>query len=103
MLYIAETPLHFGLVIIICVLTLLGSLMALIVTLRTEGESTAGYNLFLAAFFAFLTFMVIAISLYTLPAAATVDQLLPTYQAGWSFIGLHSLFLVIYFEQSSTV
>lgn len=97
LLYIVETPLHFGLVIIICVLTLLGTIMALIVTLRTEGENTAGYNLFLASFFAFLTFMVIAISMYTLPAAATVDQLLPTYLAGWSFIGLHSLFLVIYF------
>ncbi|MFX0077610.1 MAG: hypothetical protein ACFE8O_00070 [Candidatus Hermodarchaeota archaeon] len=97
MLYVVETPLLFGLVIIICILTLLISIMTLIVTLKTEGTSTAGYNLFLAAFFAFLTFMVLAISMYTLPAAATVDQLLPTYLGAWSFIGLHSLFLVIYF------
>ncbi len=96
MLYIAETPLHFGLVIVICILTLLVSIIALIVTLRTEGPSIAEYNLFLTAFFAFLTFMVIAISIYVLPAAATVDQLLPTYLGAWSFIGLHSFFFVMY-------
>lgn len=96
MLYITETPLHFGLVIIICVLTLLVSLIALIMAIRSEEPSCTLYNLFLGAFFAFLTFMVIAISIYVLPAAATVDQLLPTYLGAWSFIGLHSFFLVMY-------
>ena len=96
MLYIGETPLHFGLVIIICVLTLLVSLIAIIMALRSEDPSCTLYNLFLTAFFGFLTFLVLAISIYVLPAAATVDQLLPTYLGAWSFIGLHSYFFVMY-------
>ncbi|MFX1342917.1 MAG: hypothetical protein ACFFAL_09520 [Promethearchaeota archaeon] len=96
MLYLAETPLHFGLVFIICILTLIVSLIAMIMALRSEKPSCTLYNLFLAAFFAFLTFLVLAISIYVLPAAATLDQLLPTYLGAWSFIGLHSFFFVMY-------
>jgi hypothetical protein len=93
MLYITEVPLHFGFALIVCVASLLLALFRLTRVARKGKEATvSAFSGFLASLFIFLAFMLLAISIYQLPAAATVSQLLPYYLGAWSFVGLHAFF-----------
>jgi len=97
MLYITEVPLHFGFALVICIASLLLALFSLFGLARKGKDATvSAFSGFLSVLFVFLTFMLLAVSMYQLPAAATKDLLFPYYLGAWSFVGLHAFFLVYF-------
>ncbi len=97
MLYLNEVMLHFGLTIVSVIFTLLLVLLGIIALIQyKKGVPYTALFGTLAMLFAFLAFLMLALSMFLLPAAATVSQLLPYYQWMWSFVGLHGFFLVYY-------
>ncbi|MFX0168645.1 MAG: hypothetical protein ACFE89_04715 [Candidatus Hodarchaeota archaeon] len=95
MLYIHETPIHFGAIMLLCIIFLVFALIGIIGSLRGRSPSS-GFGGFLAVVFGFLTFMSLAASIYNLPAVATAVQLLPYYLGAYTFVGLHAFCLVFY-------
>ena len=95
-MYIHETPIHFGVIILLCIIFLVFILIGVIGSLRAKSQS-GGFGGFLAVIFGFLTFMALAASIYHLPAAASATQLFPYYMAAYSFVGLHAFCLLFYF------
>lgn len=94
---LAEAPIHIGILIVNCIITLIGVILAFWVVMKSKGDyRTFRFFSFLAFLCVFLTFVVLAYSFSVLPAAATVDQLLPYTQWAWSLVGLYGLFLVYY-------
>jgi hypothetical protein len=97
MLYIAEVPWHFGFTLVICAASLLLALFSLFGLARKGKDATvSAFAGFLSVLFVFLTFLLLAISQYLLPATATVVELFPYYLGAWSFVGLHAFFLVFF-------
>jgi hypothetical protein len=82
-------------VLVVCGVSLLFALWALAEVARMGKDAAVGaFCEFLAALFVFLAFLLLAISMVQLPAAAPVDQLLPYYLGAWSFVGLHAFCMV---------
>jgi hypothetical protein len=97
MLFIHETPLHFGIVITICVIALISVLLSIISVSRADGEQR--WNRIFAMLFAlfiFLMYLVFAVSLVILPASASVTELFPYYLVIWGFAGLHGFFIILF-------
>ena len=94
MLYIVEAPLHFGLILVPCILAfifVLGALVAVKQYLAVE-RFFIPFSIILEVAFVFLTFLVLALSIALLPASATIEQLLPYYQWVWALFGVHAFF-----------
>lgn len=96
MLFITEAPLHFGLLVLSCIVLLLMLLIGILAVLKSETPSATRFSGFLSVFFAFFAFLILAISINQVPALATNDQLLPYYLGAWSCVALHGFFLVFY-------
>jgi hypothetical protein len=97
MLYFHEVPMHFGLTIASSIFTLLLVLLGIIgLVQHKNGLSFTALFGTLTMLFGFLALLTLALSMFLLPAAATVSQLLPYYQCMWTFVGLHGFFLVYY-------
>jgi hypothetical protein len=97
MLYIIEIPLHFAIVVSICIITL-GILLLSVLSVNRASVEQRMTRLFgfLFVLFIFLMYIVFAISLVILPANANVIELLPIYQIIWGFAGLHGFCLIFY-------
>ncbi len=96
MLYIHETPLHFGLILISWIILLLFILVGFRDTTTKEKRLTNPWLTFVTMFFLFLTFSLLLIMIYQLPAAATADQLMPYFMALWSCYAIYGFFAVFY-------
>jgi hypothetical protein len=96
MLYIGETLTHFGLLVLLCAITLLMLLIGILAVLKRESPSASGFSGFLSILFAFFAFLILAIMVYQLPATATTVQLVPYYLGAWSCVALHGFFVVFY-------
>lgn len=96
MLYIAEAPLHFGLMLSTAIILLLMTLVGLLWVVRTENAGAGLWSGFLSIFFAFFMFLILTIVIYQLPAAATLDQLLPYALGAWTCVAFHAFFLLFY-------
>ena len=98
MLYVTEVPVHFGLVISVLILLVLGFLLTIQIVLKSEGfYRTMRAFLVISLFCLIIGFGVISLSFYSLPALATVEQMLLYNQLIWAFFGLHAFFLWFYF------
>jgi hypothetical protein len=83
--------------LVICIVTLVLALFGLTGVARRGKDATVSrFSGVLSALFVSLIFMTLLVSIYQLPAAATVTQLLPYYLGAWSFIGLHGFFMVFF-------
>ncbi len=94
MLYILETPLHFGLLLISWILLLLFVLVGFYDTSTKEKRLANVWLNFITIFFLFFAFSVLLIMIYQLPAAATADQLLPYFMALWSCYAVYGFFAI---------
>ncbi len=97
MLTLFETPIHFGVILLLCIVFLLFTLIGILGVLRSEPSSSGDFAGFMSVLFGFLAFMVLTASVYLLPAAATATELFPYYITIYSFVGLHAFCLVFYF------
>ena len=97
LLFIHETPIHFGVILLLAIIFLVFALLGIIGVLRSDRPSPSGWSGFLTVAFGFFAFIILAASVYLLPASATASELLPYYLAIYSFVGLHSFFMVFYF------
>ena len=96
MLYIHETPLHFGLILLSWILLLLGVFVSFADTTTKEKRIASPWLNFTFSLFLFFTFTILLIRTYLLPAAATTDQLMPYFMALWSCYALYGFFAVFY-------
>ena len=96
MLFIAEAPLHFGLLLTTTIIILLMAIVGFLWVVRTKDASAGLWSGFLSVFFAFFTFLILTIMTYQLPAAASVDELLPYSLGAWTCVSFHAFFLVFY-------
>jgi hypothetical protein len=97
MLFINETPIHFGVILLLTIILLLFVLLGIIGVLRSEQPSASDFAGFTGVLFGFLAFMILTASVFVLPAAATAGELLIYYLSVYSFVGLHGFSLVFYF------
>ena len=97
MLFVHEAPLHFGVVLGICVITLVVLLLSLLSVARAPSEQrlTRWFG-FLYVLFIFLMYVVFAVSLTIFPASANASELLIYYQVIWGFAGLHGFCIILY-------
>ncbi len=72
------------------------TIIGILWVVKTENASAGQWSGFLAVFFAFFTFLILTIMIYQLPAAATVDELLPYSLGAWTCISFHAFFLLFY-------
>ena len=96
MLFIADAPLHFGLLLTTTIILLLMTIMGILWVARTENASAGLWSGFLSVFFAFFTFLILTLMTYQLPAAASVDELLPYSLGAWTCVSFHAFFLLFY-------
>jgi hypothetical protein len=96
-LFVNEAPLHFGVVVGICMITLVVLLLSLLSVARAPSEQrlTRWFGV-LYVLFIFLVYVVFAVSLAILPASAGVGELLIYYQVIWGFAGLHGFCIILY-------
>lgn len=94
MLYIHETPLHFGLILISWIILLLGVFYTFADTNTKEKRISKPWLTFSTGVFLFFTFTILLIRTYLLPATATTDQLLPYFMALWSCYALYGFFAI---------
>ncbi|MFX0168644.1 MAG: hypothetical protein ACFE89_04710 [Candidatus Hodarchaeota archaeon] len=92
MLYIHETPIHFGLVIVTWIVLLYGVFVSFRAMIASEERKEWNWLTFLTLFFLLFTYSILAIMMYNLPATATADQLLPYYLGAWSCVALYAFF-----------
>jgi hypothetical protein len=91
-----DAPLHFGVILLLAIIFLIFALFGIIGVLRSDPPSPSGWSGFLTVAFGFFAFIILAASVYLLPATATASELFPYYLAVYSFVGLHAFFLVFY-------
>jgi hypothetical protein len=96
MFTIAETPLHFGLLALLSVLSLIFTLMGIYAFVKSEKKDRQGFSFFLAGFFTFFTFLILTVMIYNLPAVATAEQLLPYYLGAWMTVSLFGFFIIFH-------
>jgi hypothetical protein len=96
MLYILETPLHFGLIIVSWVILLLTTLVGFYETSKKDKWMSTKWLNFLWGFFLFFAFSLLIVIMYHLPATATADQLFPYFLALWSCYALYAFFCAFY-------
>ncbi len=96
LLFIHESPIHFGVILLLAIICLFFALLGIMGTLRSDRPSPSGWSGFLTVAFGFFAFIILAASVYLLPASATANELFPYYLAVYSFVGLHAFFLVFY-------
>jgi hypothetical protein len=91
-----DAPLHFGVILLLAIIFLIFALFGIIGALRSDPPSPSGWSGFLTVAFGFFAFIILAASVYLLPATATASELFPYYLAVYSFVGLHAFFMVFY-------
>jgi hypothetical protein len=91
-----EAPIHFGLLLTTTIILLLMALIGFLWVVRTENASAGLWSGFLAIFFAFFTFLILTIMAFQVPAAATVNELLPYSLGAWTCVSFHAFFLLFY-------
>ena len=96
MLYIHETPLHFGLLLISWIILLLTILAGFHDTTTKKKRLINPWLNFIIFFFLFFTFSILLAMIYQLPATATADQLMPYFMALWSCYAIYGFFCVFY-------
>jgi hypothetical protein len=96
MLYILETPLQFGLILISWFIIILSVLVGFYDTSTKEKRVGNPWLNFLTFFFLFFTFSILLIMIYQLPATATADQLMPYFMALWSCYAIYGFLAVFY-------
>ncbi|MFW9831421.1 MAG: hypothetical protein ACFFD8_06570 [Candidatus Thorarchaeota archaeon] len=96
MLYIPETPLHFGLILISWIILLLSVLVGFSDTSTKKKRVANPWLNFLCFFFLFFTFSILLTMIYQLPATATADQLMPYFMALWSCYAIYGFFVIFY-------
>ncbi len=101
MLTLVETPIHFGVILLLCIIFLVFVLFGILGVLRSESPSASDFSGFLAVVFGFLAFLVLTAAVYLLPAAATATELFPYNMAIYTLFGLHAFCLVFYFIDMS--
>jgi hypothetical protein len=96
-LFINEAPVHFAVVVIICVITLIVMVLSLLSVARAPSEQrlTRWFGV-LFVLFIFLMYVVFAVSLAIFPVSAGVSELLLYYQVIWGFAGLHGFCIILY-------
>jgi hypothetical protein len=94
MLYIHETPLHFGLILVSWIILLLGIFSSFADTTTKEKRVVNPWLNFISFFFVFFAYTILLIRIYLLPAAATADQLMPYFMALWSCYALYGFFAI---------
>ncbi len=96
MLYIHETPIHFGLIIVSCILLLLGVIYGFYDYTKKEKRLGNSWLSFSYVLFLFFTFTIFLLMIYHLPATATADQLFPYFMALWSCYALYAFYAIFY-------
>ncbi|MFX1510184.1 MAG: hypothetical protein ACFFBR_07780 [Promethearchaeota archaeon] len=96
MLYILETPIHFGLLLIGWIILLIAILVGFSNTTTKEKRLVNPWLNFLTFFFLFFTFSILLTMINQLPAAATADQLMPYFMALWSCYAIYGFFAAFY-------
>lgn len=98
MLYVTEAPIKFGLAAAVCILAIIGVILSIWLVRKSQGFYRTMRTFFVLSLICLsIGFLFIALSFYNLPAAATVEQMLPYNQLIYAFIGLHAFFLWLYF------